>query len=442
MSSATSLPTPIAPRERIAVLDIMRGIAILGIFYMNIPYMGASGWLATNDVRSIGWSAADAATWSVIDLFAEGTMRGMLEMLFGAGLMILTRREDADTTRTIGQFYLRRTLWLFGFGMLDVFVLGWPGDILHIYAIAALMLYPFRRLPPRVLILLGLSFALFNALASLPSYVEDARLAAKVEAIAAHGGPVTAPESKVIADWSRKADAIKLDPTEQRRVAAERAAHRPGTTVASYLATYWQIWFTLTSKGNLLAVPEALCAMLIGVAMFKLGFIQGRMPRRAYLIMMLVGYTIGLTLRGLALRETLSFLPGPRIDSLTYEAGRLAMSIGHVALINFAVQTVVGAQLLAPFKAAGRTAFSLYLLQQVMGLWWLFAPWGLGLWGRYSWAGLAAIATVVVAVQLIVANLWMRGFVAGPVEWLWRSLSYGRVQPFRRVATGQVAIAA
>ncbi len=433
---------PIAPRERIAVLDIVRGIAILGIFYMNIPYMGASGWLATNDVRSIGWTPADAATWSVIELFAEGTMRGMLEMLFGAGLMVLTRNEDASNTRALGRLYLRRTLWLFGFGMLDVFVLGWPGDILHIYAIAALMLFPFRHLPPRVLVLCGLGFALFSAFASLPGYVEDAQLAARVEAITARGGPASAPENKTMADWARKADAIKLDAGEQRRVAAERAAHVPGASVAAYLSTYRQIWFTLTSEGMLFAVPEALCAMLIGVALFKLGFIQGRWRRRHYLVVALVAYMIGLALRGAALSDALAFSPGPDSDAVTYEFGRLAMSLGHVALINLAVQSAAGARLLAPFRAAGRTAFSLYLMQQLIGMWWLFAPWGLGLWGRYSWAGLAAIATGVLVVQLIVANLWLRGFVAGPVEWLWRSLSYVRVQPFRRVTTGQAAIAA
>jgi uncharacterized protein len=77
-------------------------------------------------------------------------------------------------------------------------------------------------------------------------------------------------------------------------------------------------------------------------------------------------------------------------------------------------------------------AFSLYFMQQIIGLWILFAPFGLGLWGKFSHAGLAAIATAVIAGQLIFANIWMRFFVAGPLEWLWRSLAYVKWQPFAR----------
>jgi uncharacterized protein len=71
-------------------------------------------------------------------------------------------------------------------------------------------------------------------------------------------------------------------------------------------------------------------------------------------------------------------------------------------------------------------------MQQIIGLWILFAPWGPGLWGRVGWASMAGIALAVVALQLVVANLWVRHFATGPLEWAWRSLAYVQWQPFRR----------
>jgi len=139
-----------------------------------------------------------------------------------------------------------------------------------------------------------------------------------------------------------------------------------------------------------------------------------------------------MALRGVGVAEVFQFGAQPKTIWLTHEFARLAVSLGHVALVNLLVQTRAGKAILAPLKAAGQTAFSIYILTSILGLWILFAPWGLDLWGKYSWAGLALIATIVNIALLILANVWTRAFVSGPVEWLWRSLAYWRRQPFRR----------
>jgi uncharacterized protein len=107
------------------------------------------------------------------------------------------------------------------------------------------------------------------------------------------------------------------------------------------------------------------------------------------------------------------------------------MSVGHIALINWLAKTRAGARFLAPFKATGKTALSLYMLQSVITMWILFSPFGFGLWGKYSYAGQALIALAIIAGQIVLANIWVRWFSMGPVEWLWRSLAYWRRQPFR-----------
>jgi uncharacterized protein len=108
------------------------------------------------------------------------------------------------------------------------------------------------------------------------------------------------------------------------------------------------------------------------------------------------------------------------------------VTLGHLALINLLMTGPTGRRLLSPFRAAGRTAFSLYVIQTLITTWLLFPGFGLGLWGRFGWAEMFALTVGIILVQLVLANLWLRRFGMGPVEWLWRSLVYLKPQPFRR----------
>jgi uncharacterized protein len=427
---------PVARRDRIDVLDILRGIAILGIFYMNIPFMGNSGTLQQNDIRSIGWTGADQTVWSVISVVAEGTQRGLLEMLFGAGMMVLAARAmEPDGPVAVADLYIRRNLWLLAFGLFDVFVLGWIGDILHTYALAALFLFPFRNLKPRTLVAIGLIYPIVLATMSVGEYVSRGELIAKVEAIRAKQAAkqsLTPENKKTLAEWQKKLDRFTIDADEKKDVDAEAKAHKPGTGVLDYIGWEVGFWLKLLSEyAQILWIIEAFSTMLIGVALWKWRIIQGGRSARFYLGMMLAAYGFGMTARAIGVAEITTFSPIPKTIWMTAEFARLAVALGHVALVNLAVKSVAGSNILAPFKASGRMAFSLYFMQQIIGLWILFAPFGLGLWGKYSYAGLAAIATAVIAAQIVFANIWMRFFVSGPLEWLWRSLAYVRWQPFR-----------
>lgn len=432
---------PVARRDRIDVLDILRGVAILGIFYMNIPYMGNSGSLQDNDIRSIGWSAADQTVWSLISIIGEGTQRGLLEMLFGAGMMVLAARAmEPDGPVAVADLYIRRNLWLLAFGLFDVFVLGWIGDILHTYALAALFLFPFRTLKPRTLVAIGLISPILFGFGSLGEYVSRSQLIAKVEAVHAKQAakqPLSPDNVKTLAEWQKKLDRQKVDPEEKKVIDAEAKAHAPGTGVIAYLSWEISIWLKFWSEyEQILWAIEAFSTMLIGIALWKWRFIQGGRTAQFYLVSMIAAYGFGLTARAIGVAEITTFMPIPKTIWMTSEFARLAVTVGHIALVNLAVKTVVGSQILAPFKASGRMAFSLYFMQQIIGLWILFAPFGLGLWGKFGHADLAAIATAVIAGQIVFANIWMRFFVAGPLEWLWRSLAYVQWQPFRRPRPG------
>lgn len=427
---------PVRGAARIDVLDVLRGIAILGIFYMNIPLMGSAVWRMFTDLRSVGWSPADQHAWFWVQVLAEGTQRGLLEMLFGAGIMVLTARAmEPDGPVAIADLYLRRNLWLLAFGLFDVFVMLWPGDILHVYALAALFLFPFRRLPSKWLVVIGLLLATWSAVNGTAEYANRTGLQARVEAARVHqasGAAVTPVDRKALAEWRKKLDRLKPDKARRELIAQEDKAHADGG-LAAYAGFLWGAWFALIGKGSLVfGVIEAFSVMLIGIALWNWRVIQGGHAPRFYLGLAAACYAFGFGARALGATEIMSFQPIPKTIWATAEYARIATSLGHVALVNLLMQTRVGRIVLAPFKAAGRTAFSLYFLETIIGTWVLFAPFGLNWWRTMGYAGLAITATITIAALLVVANVWARYFVSGPLEWLWRSLSYLEWQPFRR----------
>ncbi|UYY77743.1 DUF418 domain-containing protein [Sphingomonas sp. R1] len=426
---------PVRKSARIDVLDILRGLAILGIFFMNIPFEGQTALAMFNKPQIIGWSPLDQWSWRFVQVVLEGTQRGVLEILFGCGLMVLASSAmRPDGPVAVADLYWRRNLWLLGFGLLDIFVFLWTGDILHVYALAALFLFPFRLLGPRLLVAFGSLFALFLVVTAVPIYMERAELLAAVPAIekkvAAHQ-PLTKAEQAKQKDWQQLLERRATGGSQGKKILAmEKAGHSGGWLAYAGMNIGFYTEFMLPQLG--MGIAEAFCMMLIGIALWKWRVVQGGRSTRFYVVLLLCCYVPGMIARAVGTQEMLSPVPILHSYWFTQEPARMLVSIGHVALINLAVRSSLGAAMLAPFKAAGRTAFSLYFLQQFIAIYILFAPWGPGLWGKLSWSGLYGVALAVLAFQVVLANLWLRAFTMGPMEWAWRSLAYVRWQPFRR----------
>ena len=423
---------------RIAILDILRGIAILSILFMNINDMGASLYASFDDFRHLGWSATDQVAWWLRQVLADGAARCLLEMLFGAGMVILTDRVATKASGwAIMRRYYARNLILFAFGLVHIFILLWPGDILHAYGIAALVAFLFRRLRPRWLIVIGLSLAVLSlTLGGYFGYYQTLQTRAQVVAIQAKvtaGKPISAVEKKTLTkDAEAKQKRAKAKAKSKADIAAEDAA-RTGTFM-TWAAMQWHVIIELESNFlEILFVWEASSVMLIGAALYKMGILQGRWSRPFYLWLTAIAYAVGISLRiwgGLALTAPPG--TGPHLAPMAYEVARLAMTLGHVGLINLLAMTGFGAALLRPFVAAGRTALSIYIAQTMICLWVLYPPFMLGLYGKMTWGPLMVTAFIINALLLIGANLWVKRFDIAPVEWAWRSLVEGRVLPWRK----------
>jgi uncharacterized protein len=378
---ATPGPTRIPPR--IESLDVLRGVAILGIFYINIAIMGGPIEGPPSLSPDPAWSDR-AASWVMGLLAMDQTMIGLLQLLFGAGVVLLTAKAASGS--------IRRNLWLLAIGLVHAVVLLWPYDILHIYAFAGLCLYPLRTIGPKTALLLALGVSLL-VMASVP-----------IE-------PPSLPQGQALA----------IDPAVAEQVARHggyQATAQWSLGILSRLYEGLGLWWRFA---------DSFATMLVGMALLRWGITQGLRSRRFYLALAVTAYAIG---GPICLTGAFGLPVGWASAGLLITA-KLAITIGHLGVINLLLRTGMGERLLRPLRAVGRTALSLYLMQTGIGMFVLFPAWGLGLWDRFGPTGLALIATAVVIGQILLANLWLRAFSLGPVEWAWRSLAAWRRQPLR-----------
>jgi len=422
--------------ERIASLDVIRGIAILFILFMNMPDM--AGYFQAGDPRSLGWGPWDRFAFIGQFTFLDGTQRGLLELLFGAGIMIMARRAmEPDAPIAVADLHYRRNWLLIGFGLVNAIVLLWFGDILITYGIVALMIFPFRLLKARNQLWVGVAVLALGTVPFALKYVDNSAKYHAGQAAAARSAAhqkLTKEQSESLKQYNERLERLRTiaqSPITLKETGEERAS-RTGA-LPTYAKGRWNDWLSFYSAMPLFPIlAEIFGTMLIGMALFQRGFIQGRAKPSTYLTMVIAGYAVGLGARSVALSHLLALDPAPHPYNLYYQTARLAMVMGHLGAIHLALRSAVGRALLRPFQANGKMPLTTYLSASLVTMWLLFPSFGFGLWGRFSFAGSMALAAAIIAVQLVAANLWLRRYETGPLEWAWKSLAYGRRMPFRR----------
>jgi uncharacterized protein len=406
-----------AAAGRIAALDLIRGVAVLGILALNIlSFAAAPSANYSPDLPAPGGQADHAAYLVTLVLF-EGKMRALFSILFGASMLLFIERAEARG-RDGESLQWRRLGWLALFGLLHFFLL-WDGDILFLYAMVGLLALPLRRAPP--LSLVATAVLLFTLWQSW-NFVQWQPTIAAESAVTA--GTATPGQIKV--DHEAKAYFRDND-------RAELGAMKGGwPDLTRYKLR--EKWF-MPLIGLLFVSGETLTYMLIGIALFKSGFFAGSWPRRRTLALALGGIGFGLIASvGFALWAERAHFPESAMRfAISYglSFAHLVMGLGYAASLILLAPRLLATRLGQRFAAAGRMAFSNYLgTSLVMSA--LFCGWGLGLAGLFGPAALWGFVLLGWILMLGWSEPWLARFRQGPLEWVWRSLTEGQHLLFRQ----------
>jgi uncharacterized protein len=434
MGDVTSGPAS----ERIETLDFIRGCALFGILLMNITSMGLAK-AYTNPTNAGGATGPDLWAWIITEVGFEGTQRALFSMLFGAGVLLFVSRAEQSGRADAVDLFLRRTLWLIVFGLLNAWVLLWEGDILYFYGITGLFVVAFRKLSARALLAIGLAGLLFNAALGAKDSADlngASQAAAAALAVQKTGKPLTDEQKEAIDGWKEISARYVAKPGE---VDKANAAMRGGYIIAwphvAESVVFMESWFLYRYWFDIFSM------MVIGMALLKTGVLTGAASARLYAAMLVGGYGVGLTTNILETRWIVDhgFSPNSFAQAqVTYELGRLAMATGHLGVMLLFCRSGLFGWLRRSLAAVGRMALTNYLTHSLVALI-LFVFFKQ--FGQFARHELYYIVFTIWAAQLILSPIWLRHYRFGPVEWLWRALTYLKAPPFRRSAPikGQLA---
>jgi len=405
---------PVQEQSRIKSLDVMRGFALLGILAVNAAFFAAP-WQTSFDPTLAPLAVDETSVWSwfVMHVFFEFKCITLFSMLFGASIY-LVGGERSDKSR--GAILRRRLFWLLIFGLIHALLI-WYGDILVTYAITGFLVLFARSWKPGTLMIVGVILYLLallaqNVLGLFYDLIPTEQL-----------GPINDELAAVFAVSSEE-------------LARQQAAYQGGfiTGVQENATT----WLSFIANAIFGLVIRTAGVMMIGMALFKWGFLSGNAPTWLYGLMLalgagalaLVGYQAWFNWE--ARFDMIHMMTrGQFVNS----AVSIFVSIGYASL--FVLLVKAGMRFLTePLAAVGRMAFTNYIMQSlIMSTIFWGGGRGLGLWGEVDRPTLWAIVLGVWALQLIWSPLWLSRFSMGPLEWIWRRLSYARPVAIGKAAT-------
>jgi uncharacterized protein len=416
-------PSPVVQTERIVSLDVLRGFALLGILVVNVQSFSMISAAYLNPTAQGDLNGANRGVWLLTHILFDTKFMTIFSMLFGAGIVLMAERARTAGRSAIGLHH-RRMFWLMLLGILHAHLL-WYGDILFLYGVCGLVVYWFWRLRPSFLFLAGFVFLGVGTGISLLSgwsmpYWTDEQLAE----ITMDWQP--SPQlAEITMDWQPSPDVVDAELAAYRGDWLDQMAHRVPAAIKfeTLILFVWGFW----RAGGM---------MLVGMALFKMGVFSAQQSKRFYSSWIASAALIGIPVILYGVRQNFafdwdvrySFFFGPLHN---YWAG-IAVSLGYVGLVMLACRSGVAKAVQRVLAAVGQTALSNYLLQTIICTT-IFYGHGLGWFGSVERLGQLGVVVAVWTVGLVVSPMWMRHFRFGPFEWLWRTLTYLRWQPMRRV---------
>jgi uncharacterized protein len=429
---AAGLQGPVQEQNRIMALDILRGVALLGILLMNIAGMGLPEPAYIDPSGYGGDTGWNLRVFLINSLLFEGTMRGIFSMLFGAGVILFTmKKEEAGAGLELADAWYKRTIWLIAFGLFHAYILVWNGEILFHYGIVGLFLFPARNADPRRLIGFAVFVLVIITALNINDSVKVTRMYDKAlvtKEIQAGGGHLTASQQSDLEKWEEKRAEYKPDEaTKEEVVKNMRAGYFSAVKTMAPFTQFMQTTYFFR-HGFL----DVLSMMLLGMGLFKLGVFQAELKTWIYAVMVFVGYAVGLTVNWFEtnsyIQDNFSVISYYK-NQQTYDLGRIFTTMGHVGLVMLFAKSSILGFLKRSLAAVGRMALTNYIMHTVIATTTFGIFRQFGQWERYQ---LYYLVLAVWVFQLIMSPIWLTHFRFGPLEWLWRWLTYGKRPAFRR----------
>lgn len=443
VSKTFPVAAPVDTSRRIALLDILRGFALLGILLLNIDDFAGPESAALHDIpiglahpAFVGWHAAlDYVIFAVKWTFFEGKMRALFGMLFGAStVLLLDRLEKRIGEGRAADIFHRRNMWLVAFGVIHGLFI-WSGDILTQYGVFALMLlYPLRHVPARKLLIAGAAIWLIGGsigatfFLDIPATVARDKALIDARAAVVSGATIDATSKAAIA----AADSEMAQAPAQMEKALANGRADYARTLASNREGYLGFFGGVVTSGLML---EVIGAIITGMGLYKIGFLTGNLTTRTYATVALACYTIALplSLGGLyyAAQHDLSVASVLQSMFYPYTVLQFVAAFGNASLIILMVRHRWMATVTDALAAVGRMAVTNYLLTSLLCRFvFTWGPWKL--YGGLEYYQYLYVVAIVWVLNLVLSRLWLHFFAFGPVEWIWRSLTYWKRQPFVR----------
>jgi uncharacterized protein len=414
----------IVTENRIITLDVIRGIAVMGIFSVNVIAFAMIEAAYFNPGAMGGYTGANLAIWFANFIIIDGKMRSLFSMLFGASMLLVIDRAYASGRSGVA-VHFRRMIVLAAFGLAH-FYFVWFGDILFLYAVTGCIAFFFRnRAVPTLLAWSGglfvISFALLLAVTNQIAALDRA----------AHAPDATAQQVRA---WNQTVSFVTVNEAEKtREVALGRSsfgfrAHEMLTRRASEPFKALSVTFA-----------ETLALMLLGMAAFRMGYLTGEWPDDAYRRIAL--FTLAIAIPASALLGAMDWMSGFFVPGLMMNFMVLGTPLRPMMAMGYAALIILIFRKPGAFRdrvaAVGRCAFTNYLGTSILASLIFFGD-GLGLFGRFSRFEAWLFAPLFWAIMLAWSKPWLDRFHYGPFEWLWRSLSRMKLQPMRKLAPATV----
>ncbi|MEM9282790.1 MAG: DUF418 domain-containing protein [Verrucomicrobiota bacterium] len=398
------MSSPTIASDRIESLDLIRGFAVCGLVAINGMDFGFGSMLL---IHPFSISEGDHALWVAVMGFGSGKFATLFAALFGAGLLLFTQRAEASG-RKAASLYLPRLGWLFFFGMLHAYFI-WHGDILVSYAVTGFVLFWCRNWSAKVFLIIGCAlFAYFV-------------------------GPVIL--AAIISHWIDFTEMIPEEEWKRIFTSIESYEARDTAALTGSWAEQMKTRALYSLAIQLLGIPfytfwVAAANMSFGMALMKSGFFTGGWSdnrlRKTTAILLSVG--LPLALGGYSVFAFASPSPAPFFWAYAaFFAGMPMVAFGYAGIGVMWSQRGSPGVIRKGLIAVGRMAFTNYIAQSViLGL--IYYGHGLGLRGQLEFHQAMMVVPVVWIAQMVVSSWWLSHFRFGPLEWLWRRLTYGSMR--------------